>query len=205
MNNKVLTPFLIVVGLLVMTAGQALAGGPICPPPMCPPPMCGPPAYCPPPMCGPPVCMPMKVRPPRMCPPPCPPPMCGPPPCAPRCDREGPLARLLKGAVRLVAGVVSLPFRVVDRLIGGPCSPQRLGRRHRVMACAPPVCAPMGVYGPWRPMPRYRAPAYGFGMAPGRPVGAGHGAPRRFVPFAKKSVPAGLVASSVDGIFGAYW
>lgn len=164
----------LVMAMVSACVGAAFAGGPVCPPPGC-----APVAMCPPPAC--------------------PPPMCGPPPCPPPCE-PGPLAQILRGTVRLVAGIVTLPFRIVDALCDDSYCPPR---RRAVVACAPPppMCPP------WQPMPGYANPAFGFGMAPGRPVGFGSGAPRRFVPFnAKKSVkPTKMLAGQVDGIFGAYW
>jgi hypothetical protein len=188
MSGKVLVRFFGAIALVaVIAAGQVFAGGPICPPQGCPPPMC-PPQMCPPPICA---------------PPPCPPPACGPPRCGP-----GPIAQILLGAVRLVTGVVALPFRVVDALIYGPeCWPRRC---RPMVACGPPPMCPPPVCPPpmcWQPPPVSCPPyGYGYGMAPSRPVGFGVGAPRRFAPMAKKkSVPSRLIAGSVDGIFGAYW
>jgi len=170
--------------MVVVTAGLALAGGPVCPPAGC-----GPVAACPPPpMCPQPMLQPML----------CPPPACGPPPCPPPCE-PGPLAQILRGTVRLVVGVVTLPFRIVDAI----CDDSFCPPRRAVVACAPPppMCPP------GMPMPGFAAPGYGFGMAPGRPVGFGQGAPRRYVPFqAKKAYkPAKMLAGQVDGIFGGYW
>jgi hypothetical protein len=182
MNHRVIVRALVAAAALIAFAfTPAVAGGPMCPPPMCPPPMCAPA-----PMCG---------------PAPCAPPMCCPPPCAPEQCEPGPLAQILRGAARLVVGVVSLPFRMADCLFGDDCFVPRRECR-QVVACAPPpMCAPCG------PMMGYAAPpAYGFGMAPGRPVGMGQGAPRRFVPFSSnKSRPACLMAGAVDGVFGEYW
>jgi hypothetical protein len=46
----------------------------------------------------------------------------------------------------------------------------------------------------------------GYGMAPGRPMGFGHGAPRKFVPFAKKKAsPVKFIAGQEETLFGAYW
>jgi len=159
--------------LVAIAAVQVSAGGPVCPPPMCPPPMCGPA-----PMCA--------------------PPLCGPPPCAPRCE-ENPLAQICRGAFRLVAGVIALPFRVVGCVAQSICPPQRCGPPLVACGpppmCLPPVCGPMG------------PPAFGYGRGVGRPVGFGGGAPKRFAPMAEKNkpLPLTLIAGPNDGVFGGYW
>jgi len=134
---------------------------------------------CPRPMCPQPMCAP-----PMCCPPPCPPPRC----------QENPLAMICKGAFQIVAGVVALPFRVVGCLAEGLSRPMRCGPPPMMAGCAPPMCPPP-VCGP------------GYGMGPGRPVGFGGGAPRRFAPMAEKSksLPLTLIAGPNDGVFGGYW
>jgi hypothetical protein len=165
----------------------AWAGGPVCPPVKCAPPMCPPPMCGPPPVCG-------------------PAPMCGPPPCAPVC-KENPLAKIFKGAWSIVTGTVALPFALLDCLVEkcrpacGP--PPMCGPR---MACAPPMCPP-----PMCPPPMCGPPGcppgmMGYGMAPGRPMGFGYGAPRKNVPFAnKKASPVKYFAGQDEALFGAYW
>jgi hypothetical protein len=182
MNKKVLLYIVAAAGLLIVVAAMpASAGGPVCPPPYC-----GPPPVCAPPVCG-------------------PPPMCPPPMCAPRC-RENGLSLILRGCCKLVVGVIALPFKVVDCLVSGPICPPKCRPRPRLACGPPPFCPPVGMCPPWQPMPRFCPPAYGCGMAPGMPVGFGHGAPRGFAPMVKKnSVPAKLLAGSMDGIFGTYW
>jgi hypothetical protein len=189
--------------LVVSYAGTAeaffrrpMCGPAVCPPPMCPPPPCAP-APCAPAPCAPVPCAP------RMCAPvPCPPPA-----CAPRCG-PNPLAMILGGAVKLVAGAITLPFKIVDRLFGGPCSPRPVCRPRYACGppptyCAPPMMCPPPMCGP--PV-GYYPPAFGFGMRPGRPVGFGRGAPRRFAPIAReKASPVSLMAESVQSVFGAYW
>jgi hypothetical protein len=198
--------------LLSLSVVQAFAGGPVCPtrihkccPPVCCPQMCAPPPSCAPPMC-PQVCVPPPCAPAPMCgPAPCLPPSCGPGPCPPRCG-ENPLAMIVKGTVKLVVGVASLPFKVVDCLFGGGnCyRPRCYPSCNRVAMCAPPSCMP--------PMPPACGPAcypgMGYGMGMGRPAGFGYGAPRRrLAPFAEKRepFPLTLMATPTQGIFGSYW
>ncbi|HMK35519.1 MAG TPA: hypothetical protein VK463_10655, partial [Desulfomonilaceae bacterium] len=117
--------------------------------------------------------------------------------------RENPLAMIVKGAVRLVVGVVALPFKVVDCLFADDCMPRSRCYPPRVASCAPPcpppcmppVCGPAGY------------PGMGYGMGMGGPAGFGYGVPkRRMVPFAKKAtLPASLMAAPTDGFFGGYW
>ena len=140
---------------------------------------------CPPPLCPPPMCAP----------PPCPPPACPPPSCGPH-----PIAAILSGALRVVTGVIALPFRVVDSVIDhlrcGPrfCPPP-------VAMCPPPLCPPP-MCGP----AGCPVPALGYGMMPPRPVGMGRGVPRRFAPMAKETVlPMMLYAAPAEGFFGTYW
>ncbi len=194
MSQKFLTCALAVTVLLIAAAaGQVNAGGP------CAPPMCGP-NYCLPQMCPP----PMPVCAPPMCaPPPCGPPMCAPPPCPPRC-KPNPLAQICKGAFSLVTGVIALPFAVADCLIDSMRCAPRCGPRPVCgpprMACAPPICVPPYILGP----PPGMAP---YGMMGHRPMGFGHGAPRRFSPMARGEKTAGMtfMAESGDGFFGTYW
>jgi hypothetical protein len=203
MSKPTLLRAVAIAGILI-TLGvvQAAAGGPVCPPMKCPPPMCYPPAPCPPPMCG-------------------PQPMCGPPPCPPPRCRPGALSKICSGTWNLVTGVIALPFDAIDCLLNkcvrrcGPppmCGP--------VASCPPPMCAPPlcpppcppPVCMPTKCMPPPCGPAYyppgmmGYGIGPGRPVGAGYGAPRRFRPFAKKKGHRIRVFAEHDqGFFGAYW
>ncbi len=138
---------------------------------------------CPPPMC-----------PPPMLAPPCPPPACPPPSCGPN-----PLAVILSGALRVVTGVIALPFRVVDSVIdhlrcGPRCCPP-LVAMCPPPPCPPPMCGPAGC-----------PPAFGYGAMPPRPVGIGRGVPRRFAPMAKETaLPMMLYASPTEGFFGTYW
>jgi hypothetical protein len=160
---------------LVGIMGSALAGGPVCPPPVC-----GPPVFCPPPACPPPTCCP----PPSDC-------------------RPNPLAMILSGAVRLVTGVIALPFRVVDSVLdhvrcGPGCCPPR------VAMCPPPLCPPPGCGPAFGPPP----PGFGYGaMAPPPPVGFGRGVPKRYSPMVKEKnvLPLTLMAAPGEGFFGTYW
>jgi hypothetical protein len=166
--------------ILAMTVAQVSAGGPVCPPRGCPPPMCAPPMMCAPPLCPPPVC---------------PPPACGPPPCPPRGCRENPVAAVVKGAVRLVAGVIALPFKAVDCLVEELCRPSdcRMAAPCPPPVCPPPMCGPAPC--PPGPMPGFR---------PG-PMGPRPG-PARFRPFAEeKSAKIRLMAGPPEGIFGTFW
>lgn len=136
-----------------------------------------------------------------VCPPPlCPPAMCAPPPCPPPSCGPHPLAAILSGALRVVTGVIALPFRVVDSVIdhlrcGPRCCPPPVAMCPP-MPCPPPMCGPAGC-----PLP-----AIGYGMMPPRPVGLGRGAPRRFAPMAKETVlPMMLYATPMEGFFGTYW
>jgi hypothetical protein len=184
-----------IMAVLLAVSIPCLAGGPVCPPPMCGPQPCMPPACmpqpCAPPMaCAPPPCMPM----------PCGPQMCCPPKCGPGCDDC--LSALCKGAVKLVAGVISLPFKLVDCLFSGPnCPPRPMCRP--MTACAPQMCCP--------PPPCGMPPAMGCGMPMGNPYGFGYGGPRpakRMAPFAKnktKALPDMLMAAPTETIFGACW
>lgn len=198
--NRVLRRFfvrtLVAIGLLLaLGVTQVLAGGPCRP--VCPPPMCGP-SMCPPPMCG---------------PAPCPPPMCGPAACPPPCPpprtcEMNPLKMILTGTVRLVAGAVALPFRLVDCVVTEICRPKAC----RPPACPPPMCGPAPCAPPVCPPPMcgpgYGAPVgYGMGaMPPPTSMGMGKGAPRHFKPMAKKSsVKTKLFADQSEGIFGNYW
>lgn len=184
------------IALMLVGLAPALAGGPPCPRPvMCPTPVCVPqpvPVLVPQPMCAPPPCGPVA---------------CGPPPCPPRRCRPNPLATLCKGAVSLVAGVIALPFRILDGLLcpnpcGYACAPPRR------LACPPPMCGPVAC-GPAPMMmggPGFCPPMYGYGRPPVAPMGFGRGASPRMVPFAKKeSLQTKLVADSAEGMFGAYW
>jgi hypothetical protein len=200
MQKRIVLAIFVATIMLSLSVAQVFAGGPVCPPraPMCAPPVCAPQ------MCAPPVCVPAPVCGPVPCapPPPCGPVACGPPPCPPRCE-ENPLAMIVKGTVKLVVGVASLPFKVVDCLFGGDdCfSPRCYPKYNRMAMCAPPpcmppVCGPMGY------------PGMGYGMGMGRPAGFGYGVQkRRMVPFAKKkeTLPSSLMATQADGIFGGYW
>jgi len=189
MSKKTLLGAVVIAGMLIVVGVlQAAAGGPVCPPMKCPPPMCGPPPPCPPPMCG---------------PPPCPPPQC----------REGALSKIFGGAWNLVTGVIALPFDALDCLLencarrcGPPplCGPRVCG--------PPPVCGPIAKCLPPPCMPPPCGPAFcppgmlGYGIGPGRSVGAGYSAPRRFRPFtSKKAHPVKLLAEQNQGFFGAYW
>jgi len=185
MSQKLLTCALAVTVLLIAAAaGQVSAGGP------CAPPMCGP-NYCVPQMCPP----PMMV---------CPPPACAPPPCGPPRCKPNPLTQICKGAFSLVTGVIALPFAVADCLIDSlrccapSCGPRPVCGPPR-MACAPPISVPPYILGPPPGM-------HPYGMRH-RPMGFGHGAPRRFSPMAqgKKNAGATFMAESGDGFFGAYW
>lgn len=199
MTKRVLFRTLLIVGLLAaFGVGQALAGGPVCPRPVCPPP-CGPSMLCPPPIsvCGSgPACCPPPVCGPR--------PVCGPPPCAARRCNENPFAQLCRGAVDLVVGAVTLPFKLVDCIIDHGCGPKCGPAPCGPMAMCPPPCPPP-VCGP----PVCGAPGCGYGMGMGRPMGFGYGhhRARRFLrPFAKKaSVAVSLIADSSDSVFGEYW
>jgi hypothetical protein len=197
MKNRIyIGAALIACMLLIASAAQVSAGGPVCRTPQCMPPMA-----CPPPVCA----APMPCPPP-MCAPPCPPPRCGPPACGPRpCGqcKENPLAMILEGACKIVVGAVSLPFKLVDCLLEDgcrpPCPPPGGPCMIAAAPCPPPVCAP--------PMcgPGY-GPGMGYGMGPGRPVGFGRGAPKKFSPFAQKtSAACYLLAGPPEGIFGSYW
>ncbi len=185
MSQKNLTCALAVALLLIAAAvGQVNAGGP------CAPPMCGP-NYCVPQMCPP----PMMV---------CPPPRCAPPPCCPPQCKPNPLAQICNGAVSLVTGVIALPFKVADCLINSLRCPPRCGPRPVCgpprMACVPPISVPPYILGPPPGMPPY-------GVGRHRPMGFGHGAPRRFSPMAQGEKAAGLtfMAVSDEGFFGTYW
>ena len=198
--------FFAVLGLLAMGLASVSAGGPMCGPPPCviglvekystPPPVCGPPPCVialekystPPPMCG---------------PPPCSPPCCGPPPCG----QPNPLARVFTGAFRVVTGVVTLPFKLVDRMIDAmDCSPQ-CGRP----PCGPPPCAPPMCGPPPSPPPlcgptKCYTPAYGMRPPPVR--SKGYGTPRGMSPMSKKSgssLPSTLMATPAEGFLGSYW
>jgi hypothetical protein len=181
--------------LLALAAPLASAGGPVCPP-RCMPPMCAPPPCAPPPMCGP----------PAMCPPPmCPPPMCGPKPCPPRCE-DDPLTMIVKGTFRLVAGVVSLPFKLVDCLCRPSCPPPC---GPRVACCPPPpMCPPPSCMMPGCGM-GCCPPGMGMGMGPmGPPAGFGRPGHRPVRPMAKakdKALPVQLLAGPSEGVFGEYW
>lgn len=185
MTQKILTCAL-AVAVLLCVAGQVSAGGP-----MCAPPMCGP-NYCMPPMCAPPmpVCRPVMCAPPR----------CGPPPCGPRMCKPNPLAQICKGAFALVTGVIALPFKVVGSVINSLCCPPR---------CCPPRCGPPRMACVPISVPRFiLGPPPGMAYGPRhRPMGFGHGAPRRFSPMAKakKSADITFMAVASDGFFGAYW
>jgi len=156
------------------TLSSGFAGGPVCPPPVC-----GPPVLCPPPPCPPPAC--------------CPPPDC----------RPNPLAMILSGAVRMVTGVIALPFRVVDSVLdhvrcGPRCCPPA------VAMCPPPACPPPMCGPAFGPPP----PVFGYGaMVPPPPVGFGRGVPKRFAPMAKEKnvLPLTLMAAPGEGFFGTYW
>lgn len=202
-HTSVLLRALIPAALLIaLTATLVSAGGPVCPPPMCgpqpcPPPMCGP-QPCPPPMCGP------AMYPPPACPPPCPPRRC----------EDNPLAMILKGTVRLVAGAVALPFKMVDCVVNEICRPKRCYPARP--ACPPPamcppapMCAPPGCMPPaCGPMPAYYGPppGMGYGAPMPAPVGFGRGASYRSKPMAKKkSLPSQLLAAPSESVFGAYW
>lgn len=185
MSQKILTCALAIAVLLIAgTAGQVFAGGP-----MCAPPMCGP-NFCPPPMCPPPMCV-------------VPPPRCCPPACAPRRCKPNPLAQICRGAFGLVTGVIALPFKVVDCMINSLCCPPKCGPRPRCgpprMACMPPITVPPYILGP--------PPGAMYGAGRHRPMGFGHGAPRRFSPMAKGEKSAGITFMAVadDGFFGSYW
>ncbi len=198
MKNRIyIGAALIACMLLIVSAAQVSAGGPVCRTPQCMPPMA-----CPPPVCA----APMPCPPPMCAPPPCPPPQCGPPACGPRpCGqcKQNPLAMILEGACKIVVGAVSLPFKLVDCLLEDgcrpPCPPPGGPCMIAAAPCPPPVCAP--------PMcgPGY-GPGMGYGMGPGRPVGFGRGAPKKFSPFAQKtSVASYLLAGPPEGVFGSYW
>lgn len=176
--------FMVVALLVAASALPVAAGGPVCPPPGCGPIVCAPP-LCPPPLCVPPRCGP---------------PRCGPPRCAPYPCKPNPLAQICEGAVRLVKGVVALPFKVVGCVVNSlscppRCCPKPVCRPPR-MACAPPICVPPYIFGP----------PVGY-MPPRPPVGFGHRAPRRFSPMAhkQKAVQITLMAGPGEGFFGAYW
>jgi hypothetical protein len=187
--------------LATMLVCQASAGGPICaPPPSCMPPMCAPQPCAPPPLCGP--------------PPMCAPRMCGPKPCPPPVCEDNPLAMILKGTCRLVAGVVALPFKIVGCLLNSnsPCAKPACYPRPVCppMAmcpppmCPPPMCMPQGCGMGCCP------PGMGYGMGAMAPsFGYGRGVPRQMMkPMAKKekkSLPQQLLAGPSDGLFGAYW
>ncbi len=200
MTKRVLVRALLIVGLLAaFGVGQVLAGGPVCPPPACPPP-CAPSMLCPPPIsvcgmgpacCPPPVCAPRPV---------CGPPPCAPPPCAPHRCKENPFAQLCRGAVDLVVGAVTLPFKLVDCIIDHGCGPR----------CGPAPCGPMAMCPPPCPPPVCGPPvcgAPGYGMRRPMRFGNRHHRARRFLrPFAKKASQAeALIADSSDSVFGQYW
>lgn len=191
--------------LVALLVCQASAGGPICPQPRCMPPMCAPQPCCPPPVC---------------CPPPaCAPPMCAPKPCCPpqQCE-ENPLAMILKGTCKLVAGVVALPFKIVGCLTSGPCArpacyPMRPACPPMAMMCPPPMCPPpMCVPQPCCPPPScgmgYCPPGMGYGMGM-MPAPMGYGRPKPMMrPMAKNqktSLPKQLLAGPAEGLFGTYW
>ncbi|MDQ7781813.1 MAG: hypothetical protein RDU20_02975 [Desulfomonilaceae bacterium] len=190
MSQKLLTCALAITVLLIgAAAGQVNAGGP------CAPPMCGP-NYCLPQMCPPPMMM--------AAPPPCGPPMCPPPPCPPPRCKPNPLAQICNGAVSLVTGVIALPFKVADCLIDSlacrpKCGPRPVCGPPRI-ACAPPISVPPYIMGPPPGMPAY-------GMGHHRPMGFGHGSPRRYSPMAQKEKTARMdfMAEAGNGFFGTYW
>ncbi|MFH1116611.1 MAG: hypothetical protein V1792_22075 [Pseudomonadota bacterium] len=179
MSKKYLTcASAVVVLLIAAVVGQANAGGP-----------------CAPPMCGPNYCLPQM----------CPPPMCAPPPCGPPMCKPNPLGQICRGALDLVTGVIALPFKVADCLIDSlrcapRCGPRPVCGPPHGMACVPPISVPPYILGPPPGMPPYA-------MGGHRPMGFGHGAPRRFSPMARGEKTAGLtfMAVSDDGFFGAYW
>ncbi len=222
---------LLSIFIVLLFSSLAFSGGPVCapskcvpvmstcPPPLpvmpsCAPPMPVMPTCAPPvPVCGPPRCAPPMCPPPMCAPPACPPPACGPAYCPPpSCAKEDNCFTLLgKGACKLVVGVLSLPFKVVDCIFGQTdCGPRNLGRcaPYARTACMPPSCGPTYCA---PPMPAC-GPAYGcgigFGPSVGGPVGFGFAGPKRgkFVPFAeKKSLPASLIAGTPTSVFGEYW
>ncbi len=197
---------ILVLGIVLSMSFAAFAGGPVCRQPACAPMMCAPQPCMPQPCapaCMPQPCGPMACQP--TCGPVCPPPACGPRPCGPQMCEENPLAKIVKGACQLVAGIVALPFKIVDGIFSGIDCPGQCGPRYPRMAmccppqqCMPAVCPPM-VCAP---------PACGMGMARPAPVGFGFGGPRvkRFSPFSKKeSAAASLFAAPTEGVFGSYW
>jgi hypothetical protein len=173
--------------MLTLTVAQVSAGGPVCPPRGCPPPMCAPPMMCAPPVCPPPACAP---------------PSCGPRPCPPPGCKENPLAAVVKGAVRLVAGAVALPFKMVDCLLEEMCAPRCCPPGPgpcRVASACPPPCPPPAC----GPSPCFPGPVPGMMPAP---RGFRPGPARKFVPFAEKtSAKIRLMAGPPDGLFGNYW
>jgi hypothetical protein len=202
---------IVVVIATLLIAGLSWAGGPVCKVPACGPQPCAP-MMCAPQPCMPQQCMPACPPPPcgPICPPmacgpaPCPPPACGPAPCAaPGCE-ENPLAQIVKGACRLVAGIVALPFKIVDGVFSGfDCGPRRYASCKPIAMCAPPPCMPAIC-------PPTICPPTGCGVGFSRPapVGFGFGGPRmkKFSPFAKKdSVTTTLIAAPTEGFFGSYW
>jgi hypothetical protein len=187
MSKLTLLRAIAIAGILIaFGVVHAAAGGPVCPPMKCPPPMCAPPPPCPPPVCG-------------------PEPMCGPPPCPPPKCGPGALSKICSGTWNLVTGVIALPFEAIDCLL------DKTIRKCGPVAMCPPPCPP-----PMCPPPVCMPPAcgpamcppgmMGYGVGPGRPVGAGYGAPRKFRPFAnKKANRVKLVAEQDQGVFGTYW
>jgi len=146
----------------------------------------------------------------------CAPPMCAPKPCCPpKACEDDPLTMILKGTCRLVAGVVTLPFKIVGCLCSNPCEKRAfypLPQLCRPMAmCPPPMCGPQPCCPPPACGMGYCPPGMGGGMGVmPPPMGYGQGAPRPVMmkPMAKSNksgLPKQLLAGPAEGLFGTCW
>ena len=196
---------ILVLGIVLSMSFAAFAGRPVCRQPACAPMMCAPQPCMPQPCapaCMPQPCGPMACQP--TCGPVCPPPACGPRPCGPQMCEENPLAKIVKGACQLVAGIVALPFKIVDGIFSGIDCPGQCGPSNRVWPCVAlrnSACLLFAL--PW-----LRAPGLWNGNGETRPGGFRLRWPqsKRFSPFSKKeSAAASLFAAPTEGVFGSYW